>query len=55
MSGRYKFKMMLFTLIIALIIVMLFIYFHNFKPEFTEVYSNSSNGTIKETHLTGFA
>lgn len=48
MSGRYKFKMMLFTLIIALIIVVLFIYFHNFKPEFTEVYSNSSNGTIKE-------
>lgn len=48
MSGHCKIKMIICILMAALIIVGLVVYFHDFKPEFTEVYSNSSNGTIKE-------
>lgn len=48
MTARTKFKVIFSTLIAALMITMLFIYFHDFNPEFTEVYSKSSNGAVKE-------
>lgn len=48
MSGRCKIKIIICILIAVLIIVSLIVYFHDFKPKFMEVYSNNSNGTIKE-------
>lgn len=48
MNRRCKFKVIFFTLTASLIIVALLIYFHDFKPEFTEVYAESSDGAIKE-------
>lgn len=48
MSRRCRVNVIICVLIVVVVGIGLGVYFHDFKPEFTEVYSNSSEGTIKE-------